>query len=289
MRAPFRNAVEKWPGNWPPPSFDASPSVARPAAGHGAFTLLELLVVIAIIGILAALLLPALAQAKARAQTLACNSNLKQLELCCHLYTADNDDYLVPNKAGGFAPAPSSTNGPVRAANSQSWCPGLAPYDAGPSNIEAGLIFQYNQSPAIYRCPTDYAPVVGYPSVRRTRSYCMSVNLNCSDEANTIKKFTAIHQPPPSGMFVLIDTQEDDIYDATFGIFSSDSLWSDFWLDLPSDRHQQGANISFADGHVERWRWEAPKVYQGVWWPAYSNADLDDLHRLQRCVSLGLQ
>jgi prepilin-type N-terminal cleavage/methylation domain-containing protein/prepilin-type processing-associated H-X9-DG protein len=288
MRIPFRNAVEQWPVKWPAPAFDALRPASRPPADDYAFTLLELLVVIAVIGVLAALLLPALAQAKARAQTLACNNNLKQLELCCHLYTTDYNDYLVPNKAGGFAPAPSSTNGPVQAANSQSWCPGLAPYDAGPSNVEAGLIFQYNQSPAIYHCPADYSTVTGYPSLRRTRSYCMSINLNCPDEANAIQKFTAIHQPPPSGMFDLIDTQAEDIYDATFGIFSSDSEWSDFWLDLPADRHQQGANISFVDGHVEHWRWKAPKIYQGVWWPAYSNDDLDDLHRLQQCVSLGL-
>lgn len=288
MRARFKNAVESWPENRLLPSIDASPSIARPTTARCAFTLLELLVVIAIIGVLAALLLPTLAKAKAKAQSLACINNLKQLELCCQLYTTDYNDYLVPNKAGGFAPAPSSTNGPVRAANSQSWCPGLAPYDAGPSNIETGLIFQYNQKPAIYRCPTDYAPVIGYPSVPRTRSYCMSINLSCSDAPNSIQKFTAIHQPPPSGMFVMIDTQEEDIYDATFGIFSSDSFWSDFWLDLPADRHQQGANISFADGHVEHWRWKASKIFQGVWWPAYSNEDLDDLHRLQQGVSPGL-
>ena len=63
------------------------------------FTLVELLVVLAVIGILAALLLPALSKAKNRVQTLACLNNLKQLETSCHLYTSDFNDFLPPNQA----------------------------------------------------------------------------------------------------------------------------------------------------------------------------------------------
>ena len=63
----------------------------------GAFTLLELLVVLAIIGILAALLLPAISKAKDSARSTQCLDNLKQLQICCHLYASDNADFLPPN------------------------------------------------------------------------------------------------------------------------------------------------------------------------------------------------
>jgi len=259
-----------------------------PAGGGGGFTLVELLVVIAILAILAALLLPVLSRAKSQAQTLACINNLKELEYCSHLYSADNNDFLPPNQAGGFAVAPTSTNGPSIVANNRSWCPGIAPLEINTSSLEQGVLFPYNHTPAIYHCPADLSTVDGHPELLRTRSYCMDISANCDDAASTFRTFTEIRSPVPSTLFVLIDTQEQDIWDATFGIFGPGSYWADFWLDLPADRHNRGANVSFADGHVEHWRWKAAKIFQGVWWPAYSDDDLADLRRLQACVKPGV-
>ena len=88
--------------------------------------------------------------------------------------------------------------------------------------------------------------------------------------------------------FTFIDTHEDDIVDPTFGIYPADDFWAgayhEAWLDLPANRHSQGANLAFADGHVEHWRWKAPKVFCGRWYQPAAGGNLADLRRLQACI-----
>lgn len=267
-----------------------------PTVEHAnAFTLIELLVVIAIIAILAAFLLPALSQGKIKAQNIACINNLNQLEDCCHLYMADFQDYLVPNEVGGFVTI-GTTNGPTQVTNLYSWCPGIAPQDPGVSDVQNGLLYPYSQQPAIYHCPSDQSTVEGSPNLLRNRSYCMSIGIACyySPQEPLPGSFLRLYDvkgPVPSQSFVLIDTQELDIWDCTFGIISSDQYWSDWWIDMPADRHSQGANLSFVDGHVEHWKWQARKIKQPDQGTsaAYSPEDLADLQRLQSCVQLGLE
>jgi prepilin-type N-terminal cleavage/methylation domain-containing protein/prepilin-type processing-associated H-X9-DG protein len=261
----------------------------------GAFTLIELLVVIAIIAVLASLLLPALGRAKQQGLTTACQNNLRQLQLCWHMYAMDHDDTLPPNQSVYDI----NTGAPVPGAElNWTWCPGNTRLDTTTSNIASGYLFPYNRSAAIYHCPSDRSVVEAAGGARRstqlrTRSYNMSQSINGMpfdeqagglDQLPTFKKLTEIRRPPPSGVLVFIDVHEGGILDSLFGIPWRGSTFPDMWFDVPANRHQQGCNLSFADGHVERWKWKQPKVFRRLGQSVSDPKELQDYRRVQSVV-----
>ena len=249
------------------------------------FTLVELLVVIVIIGILAGLVLPALTKARAQALGVTCINNLRQLQLCWHLYAHDNNDTLPPNNYVYNV----TTGGPLLL--SHSWCLGNTRMDTTTSNIENGVLFRYNRSAAIYHCPADKASVETSTGVKlaqlRTRSYNMSLSVNGVPTLSGLPSFaklTEITRPDPAELFVFLDVHEDEIVDSLFGIPWPGGGMPDEWWDLPANRHNQGCNFSFADGHVEHWKWTVPKIFIGAPQPVVGDGEVKDYRRVQARV-----
>jgi len=253
----------------------------EPTAPRRAFTLIELLVVIAVIAILAALLLPVLSKGKARAQTIDCIDHLRQLQLCFHMYAHDNNDTLVLNNFVYFVTM-GSTNEPSVGEDKDSWCHSIAPLDPDPVNETNSLLFAYNRNPAIYHCAADNSTVASQPGRLRNRSFNMSNCINM-EQADHFSKETEIRSP--STLFVFIDTDADEITDPTFGVIGVGDYYQNYWLDIPADRHNtRSCNLTFADGHVETWKWKTPKGGRLAGSVTTSPEDLEDLRRLQQCI-----
>lgn len=269
------------------PAAPAAPG--RRASRGAAFTLTELLVVIAIIALLASLLLPALARGKRHALNTACLNNLKQLTLCWTMYAHDHDDTMPPNNSVYDI----DTGQPIPGLDlNQTWCPGNTRTDTTTANIEKGYLFRYNRSAAIYHCPADRSVVElqpGVPStIPRTRSYNLSQSLNGLGGPYSglwwipsYQRLTQVQRP--ANIFAFIDVHEEGILDALFGIPPLNSHWDGIWFDLPANRHNQGASLSFADGHAERWKWTVPKIFRELGQSVLPE-ELPDYRRLQSAV-----
>jgi prepilin-type N-terminal cleavage/methylation domain-containing protein/prepilin-type processing-associated H-X9-DG protein len=221
-------------------------SAASERAGGGrAFTLIELLVVIAIIAILAAMLLPALAAAKQQANTTKCLNNHRQLMVGWLMYANDNNHHLVLNSRQTFP--------------GYCWITGDMQGLPDATNLlsdQAGLLYPYNPSPFLYKCPSDVVPYFfAGRGFNRVRSYSMSGQMAGDapmDEQYPVNyKESDILHPRPAQAFVFVDEAACTIDDGYYAIY----VWDNVWQNAVAAWHDSGNNLSFADGHAEHWQW----------------------------------
>lgn len=236
--------------------FIRGPMNAQRSPQEAAFTLMELLVVIAVIAILAALLLPALSRAKARARKVVCLSNQKQLAVTWQIYSGDQAERFVWN-----GNATTVVNG------RRLWVMGSghnftaaltdSRYLIDPTLTAFG---DYLKAAAVYKCPADESTVlVGGQKLAKIRSYAMNYYLGPAESGYLTPGYRYYHKmaqllpAQPSRIFLFQDVLPENLCFPGFVVFMSEAQG---FFHYPSSQHLKTGVLNFTDGHAESQRWK---------------------------------
>jgi prepilin-type N-terminal cleavage/methylation domain-containing protein/prepilin-type processing-associated H-X9-DG protein len=192
--------------------------------GRAGFTLIELLVVIAIIAVLAAMLLPALARAKAAARAIQCLNNQRQIGLAVRLYADDNDDTFPRSQHSAFA------------HDQLAWERAIAPQLGFSTTVWTNLLA------GVYHCASS--------KLTTPLSYGMNVYFEVGPDDDYVGKPQTWRKPAqiprPAATIMLAEPST-----------AADHIMAHFWMtptdaygEVDTKRHSQKSNYTFADGHA---------------------------------------
>jgi len=198
--------------------------------GRKGFTLIELLVVVAIIAILAAMLLPALANARERARQATCISNLKQIALATLMYTTDNNDILF-GPAGGYF----------------MWLDMVQPY-----LINKTLPYTNSWVWKGFRCPSDNSSCAAPSQGLWWGNESYGMNIMAYYMSSMSSFFRAGRLSRTTMLFSDRETAGMPLDPVTYGWYPYVGPSFDIYAYGPlSRRHNDKTNVAFIDGHVE--------------------------------------
>ncbi|MFP3903671.1 MAG: DUF1559 domain-containing protein [Armatimonadota bacterium] len=204
------------------------------------FTLIELLVVIAIIAILAAILFPVFARAREKARQSSCLSNIKQLCLAVQQYTSDYDEMFVP--AITYPPAYSNI-------------------------LWSGMVLPYVKNEQIFACPS--ATNHKFTPIANSDRGSMSIGYNWYFQTDVGRDLSLPGMEYPSAAVILGDTNNGPAADGyrgyMFSMSNSPSGRQCGTLQALLARHNEGANLGFADGHAKWMTESAINGRQGIY------------------------
>jgi prepilin-type N-terminal cleavage/methylation domain-containing protein len=249
--------------------------VASKITKSSGFTLIELLVVIAIIAILASLLLPALAKAKAKSLGIRCMNNGKQMMLAWTMYALDSNDYVVHSLHGGQATAGmGATMNPPRSP----WVSGWLTWGTETDNTNINFLRDEKYSKLakymgnsldIYKCPADNYLSTAQKNkkwTKRVRSWSSNIGVGhiggpapgkndnagpWGSDYKVILKTAEFVNQGPTDTWVFVDEHPDSMNDA--GFFNPTSKTTP--VDIPAAYHNAAGGFAMADGHAEIHKW----------------------------------